>query len=85
MHMSKAKKTPLILTPEEESKVRECLATLQEAQGLVDRAAAALCSVRGFADEWSGLGTPYEVIKRHWHVVEQRRQCIKEGRVNIEQ
>lgn len=78
-----SKKTPLVLTPAEELKVRECLALLQEAQSLVDRAGQALCSVRGFAAEWSKLQKPIDFIKAHWYIVERRRQCIKEGRVKI--
>ena len=65
-------KPRLVLTAEEIEKTRECLALLQEAQYVVDRAAQALYSVRGFADQWSDLSEPHETIKRHWHVVNAR-------------
>ena len=65
------------MTTEHEEKVRECLALLQEAQTLVNAAASALCSVPGFANEWSGLSKPYETIKSHWHKVAARREKLR--------
>ena len=66
------------MTPEHEAKVRECLALLQEAQGLVNQAARALSCVPGFADQWSDLGEPYDAIKKHWYKIMSRRGALKE-------
>ena len=70
----------LILTDEEVASVRECLAILQQAQYDVDRAAQALCSVRGFADEWGSLTKPYESVKAGWHRVHNRLVGLLEAR-----
>ncbi len=78
------KKTPLILTPEEAAKVRNCLAILQQAQGMINSAAQELCSVRGFADEWSASNKVYDAIKAYWYKVNSRRQRIKDGEIKIE-
>lgn len=62
---------------EHEAKVRECLSILQTAQGLINEAAAALCSVPGFAHEWSAADDVYEAVKNYWYKVDQRRMALK--------
>jgi hypothetical protein len=64
------------MTATEQEKVRECLAYLQEAQALVNRAGEALCSVNGFAKEWSDLSKPYDCVKKHWYQIENRRAAL---------
>jgi hypothetical protein len=59
------------MTAEQESKVRNCLALLEEAQGLVNVAAGELCSVPGsFAKEWGRLCKLYDSIKQQWYRIE---------------
>lgn len=79
--MSKNTKKLLILTPAEETKVRSGLNLIQAAQNAINVAAQELCSVRGFADEWSASSEPYNAVKTYWHLVDSRRQAIKDGEV----
>ena len=53
-------------------KVQSCLAILQEAQDLCNAAAQELCPVPGFADQWSKLSAPHDVVKAAWHTVNCR-------------
>jgi hypothetical protein len=65
------------LTSEELAKVRECLDLLQHAQNIVNCAAQALCSVRGFANEWGKLVNAYDAIKAEWYMVNDRAAVIQ--------
>ncbi len=64
------------MTPHEREKVQTALHLIQEAQSLINQAASELCSVNGFANEWSASGKVYERIKRYWHVVNSRRSWL---------
>lgn len=55
-------------------RIRASLDTIQEAQHLIDLAAQYLCSVDGFADEWSASHQVYDAVKAYWYLVERRRQ-----------
>lgn len=65
------------MQPQDEAKVQHCLALLEEAQGLINQAASALCSVPGFADEWAGLSEPYDCVKSHWYKIEHQRRLAR--------
>lgn len=58
------------LIPEMIAKVQRCLSMLEEAQHLVNAAAQQLRPVPGFADEWSDLDEPYQVVKRNWYKID---------------
>lgn len=74
-------KDRLLLSAEELAHVRKCLDILQQAQNLCDEAAQALCSVRGFANEWSKISNAYEAVKKEWYRIEHRRLDLQaEGR-----
>lgn len=59
-----------MLSPEHRLKVRRCLDILQAAQNLINEAAAELCPVPGFADQWSESAKPYQAVKDYWYLVE---------------
>lgn len=67
----------MALTEQERQKVRNALACLQQAQYLVDDAARELCSVNGFAREWSDLAKLHDQVKRRWHRIEPRRVTLQ--------
>jgi hypothetical protein len=54
-------------------KVRQSLDLIQHAQSVIGEAAQELCSVDGFADEWTGVNRLYDTIKQEWHAVNNRR------------
>ena len=54
-------------------KVRQALDLIQHAQSVIGEAAQELCSVDGFADEWTGVNRLYDTIKQEWHAVNNRR------------
>jgi hypothetical protein len=54
-------------------KVRKTLDLIQHAQSVIGEAAQELCSVDGFADEWTGVNRLYDTIKQEWHTVNNRR------------
>jgi hypothetical protein len=60
-----------------EMRLEEALASIVEAQRLVDRAGAALCSVRGMAKESKQLGALYEKVKSSWCVVNSRARRLR--------
>jgi hypothetical protein len=64
------------LSPENLRHVRECLAILQQAQYLCNAAAQELCPVPGFADQWTELTAPYDVVKAAWYSVNGRLQAM---------
>lgn len=74
MHQLPGDPEHLALTPEEQNLVRDALRRIQRSQGLINEAAQSLCSVRGFADEWSDSAQVYETVKAYWHQVEVRRR-----------
>ena len=55
-----------------EMRLEEALASIQEAQRLVERAGAALCSVGGMAKEWKQLGALYDKVKSTCYAVNNR-------------
>lgn len=59
-----------------DNRIRESLELLEQAQGLVNQAAQALCPVPGFGDEWSSLHDTYDAVKAAWHRVDGRRQAL---------
>jgi hypothetical protein len=61
------------LNAEHRNKIRECLDRLEAAQNLVNAAAQSLCSVPGFADEWSALSEPHDCIELFWLKIDHRR------------
>lgn len=64
------------LTHEDWDKVRAALAEIQHAQNTIDYAAQALCSVPGFADEWSAAHKVGDTVKAWWYKVADRRDVI---------
>lgn len=74
-----AKKLVIELSTDEQAHVRECLDLIEEAQGLINRAASALCPVRGFADVWGEASDVYETVKHYWHRVNARRGGLSRG------
>jgi len=60
--------------------VRRCLDLLQQAQGIINEAAAALSSVPGFALEWGEMGQAYNAVKAQWHAVASRRNRILDAK-----
>ena len=68
----------------DEARVIQCLAILEQAQGMINDAASRLCPVPGFADEWSSLSEPYESIKCAWGRIDtrwmrlRRKECLAE-------
>ena len=66
------------MNAESETKVRNALDLLQEAQSLVNQAAAELCSVDGFGREWSKSAKVHDAIKAYWHQVNCRRIGLSE-------
>jgi hypothetical protein len=55
------------------TKVKKALDLIQHAQSVIGEAAQELCSVDGFADEWTGVNRLYDTVKRVWHTVNNRR------------
>lgn len=66
------------LSEEHRQKVQACLDILQEAQNLCDTAAQELCSVPGFANEWSKLGSTYTHVRNAWDLVDARRRTMND-------
>ena len=62
-----------------EMRLEEALASIEEAQRLIDRAGAGLCSVRGMAKEWKQLGALYERVKSTWCAVNNRARRLRTG------
>ena len=58
-------------------KVIGALEKLEQAQGLVNDAATEMCSVEGYADQWSDLTVLYRQVKDHWHTVNNRREELQ--------
>lgn len=75
--MAAATAEELILTEEEVAKVRSALQLIEEAQHTINYAAQELCSVRGFADEWSGSHAIHDAIKGYWHIVNARLDGLR--------
>ncbi len=68
-----------------EVRVRTALAAIQEAQGLVDRAAQALSSVNGLCPEYEKLGRLYEAVHRTWYVVRDKADGVsRRGRLTLD-
>jgi hypothetical protein len=62
-----------------EVRLEEALASIEEAQRLIDRAGAGLCSVRGMAKAGKQLGTLYERVKATWCAVNNRARRLRTG------
>ncbi len=60
-----------------EVKLEEALASIEEAARRIDRAGAALASVRGMAAECRELGTLYEKVKSSSYAVSQRARRLR--------
>jgi hypothetical protein len=52
-----------------EARVEAALASIQEAQKLIDQAAQALCSVSGMVREWRKVSALHDQVKRAWYAV----------------
>lgn len=74
MNQQKLNSEQLTLSSEEHELVRDALDRIQQAQNLINEAAQSLCSVRGFANEWSDSIHVHDTIKTYWHQVETRRR-----------
>jgi hypothetical protein len=55
------------------AKVKKALDLIQHAQNIIGEAAQELCSVDGFADEWTRVNKLYDTVKQEWHTVNNRR------------
>jgi len=62
-----------------EIRLEDALASIEEAQRLVDSAGAALASVRGMASESKELGALYEKVKSTWSAVNNRARRLRTG------
>ena len=60
-----------------EMRLEEALSSIGEAQRLIDRAGAGLCSVRGMEREWKQLGALYEKVKATWCAVNGRARRLR--------
>jgi hypothetical protein len=60
-----------------EARVRAALDAIQEAQGLVDRAAQALCSVKGVRAAHERLGRLYDQVHLAWYVVRDAADSVR--------
>jgi hypothetical protein len=60
-----------------EMRLEEALASIEEAQRLIDRAGAGLSSVRGMSQEWKRLGALYESVKATWCAVSGRARRLR--------
>lgn len=68
-----------------EVRLDEALASIDEAQRHIDRAGAALASVRGMAAECRELGTLYEKVKTSSYAVSNRARRLRSaGRLLID-
>ena len=65
------------LSDEDIAKVRRALDIIQEAQNMVNAAAREICSVPGFAKQWSGSRKPYEAVKGYWYRLNDRMQDLR--------
>ena len=54
-------------------KVKRALDLIRYAQSVIGEAAQELCSVDGFADEWTRVNRLYDTVKQEWHTVNNRR------------
>ena len=60
-----------------DARVRAALACIEDAQGLIDRAGQALCSVEGMRPEWNRMGRVYEQVKRSWYAVANKADRLR--------
>jgi hypothetical protein len=58
-------------------KVSLALGNLEQAQRLVNVAAEDLCSVEGYADQWTDATSLYRMIKELWHAVDSQREELQ--------
>lgn len=61
------------LTEDQVAKVRCGLVLIEEAQGLLRQACEQLCSVPGFATQWTNVGREHDRVKGLWHQVNYHR------------
>jgi hypothetical protein len=60
--------------------VKAALDLIQEAQGLLGRAAAELCPVQGMVPEWRRLGALYDQVHAAWYQVEGKATRLRQRR-----
>lgn len=60
-----------------EARVQAALDAIQEAQGFVDRAAQALCSVKGVSAEHERLGRLYDQVHLTWYIVRDAADAVR--------
>ncbi len=68
-----------------EVRLEEALASIEEAQKLIDRAGAGLCSLRGMTKEGKRLGALHDRVKSTWCAVKNRaRRLRSSGRLLLD-
>jgi hypothetical protein len=68
-----------------EGRVEVALASIQEAQRLIERATQALSAVNGLAAEWRKLGTLHDQAKRAWYAVTGKADSLRlQGRLTLD-
>jgi hypothetical protein len=76
---------PLTAREAAEARVEAALASMREAQKLIDQAAQALCSVKGMAREWRKLGALHDQARRAWYAVTGRADSLSlKGRLLLD-
>jgi hypothetical protein len=60
-----------------EMRLEEALASIEEAQRLIDRAGAGLSSLQGMEREWKQLGALYDKVKAAWCAVNGRARRLR--------
>jgi hypothetical protein len=58
-------------------RVEIALKSIEEAQLLLDRAAEALCSVRGVAPNWRKVGALHDRVKAAWHALDSKAARLR--------
>jgi hypothetical protein len=68
-----------------DARVRVALRLIEEAQGLLDQACQALCSVSGMYMEWRKVGRVGDQAKASWYAVEKKAKRLEhEGRLVLD-
>lgn len=60
-----------------EARVKAALDLIQEAQMLLGRACAALCSVQGMNPSWREVSKRYDQVHGTWYAVEQKAARVR--------
>jgi hypothetical protein len=67
------------------ARVKAALDLIQEAQGLLGQAAAALCPVVGMVPEWRKVGALYDRVHAAWYQVEGKATSLRlSGRLRLD-